>query len=107
MAGDVRELEHLNGRSALKALAANRERRRILTLTAADLALSNAPPRKKATPEGAQAVSKDFRSAVTEFERNMVLDTLTHNNQNWAAVARELDLDRANLNRVAKRLGLK
>ena len=37
----------------------------------------------------------------------MVLDTLARHNQNWAAVARELGLDRANLNRLAKRLGLK
>jgi anaerobic nitric oxide reductase transcription regulator len=107
--GNVRELEHLIGRSALKALAANRERRRILTLTAADLALSEAsdePVEAKysAAPEIAK---KDFRSAVTAFERTVVLDALARHNQNWAAVARELGLDRANLNRLAKRLGLK
>jgi anaerobic nitric oxide reductase transcription regulator len=105
--GNVRELEHLIGRSALKALAANRERRRILTLTAADFALSSAPAQEKTAAEEPQVGSKDFRSAVTEFERNMVLDTLARHNQNWAAVARELGLDRANLNRLAKRLGLK
>jgi anaerobic nitric oxide reductase transcription regulator len=36
-----------------------------------------------------------------------VLDALARNKQNWAAVARELGLDRANLNRLARRLGLK
>jgi anaerobic nitric oxide reductase transcription regulator len=108
--GNVRELEHLIGRSALKALATNRERRRILTLTAADLALSariseedDAAPDHAAPP----SAERDFRSAVTAFERNMVLDALARQNQNWAAVARELGLDRANLNRLAKRLGLK
>lgn len=110
--GNVRELEHLIGRSALKARAANRERRRILTLTAADFALSSdiqkqPQPREKFTAEESQIVPKDFRGAVTEFERNMVLDTLARHHQNWAAVARELGLDRANLNRLAKRLGLK
>jgi anaerobic nitric oxide reductase transcription regulator len=111
--GNVRELEHLIGRSALKALAANRERRRILTLTAADFALSNAStqahtqPQENSNAGETQIVPKDFRSAVTEFERNMLLDTLARHNQNWAAVARELGLDRANLNRLAKRLGLK
>jgi anaerobic nitric oxide reductase transcription regulator len=44
---------------------------------------------------------------VTAFERTMVLDALARHNQNWAAAARELGLDRANLNRLAKRLGLK
>jgi anaerobic nitric oxide reductase transcription regulator len=107
--GNVRELEHLIGRSALKALAANRERRRILTLSAADFALSDAPAsaqEKSATPTP-ETSPKDFRSAVTEFERTVVLDALARHNQNWAAVARELGLDRANLNRLAKRLGLK
>ncbi|MGF6650624.1 transcriptional regulator with GAF, ATPase, and Fis domain [Paraburkholderia youngii] len=54
-----------------------------------------------------ESETKDFRSAVTEFERNLVLEALIRNRQNWAAVARELGLDRANLNRLAKRLGLK
>ncbi|EIF33224.1 transcriptional regulator containing GAF, AAA-type ATPase, and DNA binding domains [Burkholderia sp. Ch1-1] len=107
--GNVRELEHLIGRSALKALAANRERRRILTLTATDFALSAAPDettsQMPADPAGTGV--KDFRSAVTEFERTTVLDALARHNRNWAAVARELGLDRANLNRLAKRLGLK
>ncbi|REG50480.1 Fis family NifA subfamily transcriptional regulator [Paraburkholderia sp. BL6669N2] len=108
--GNVRELEHLIGRSALKALAANRERRRILTLTAADFALAAAPEEdrvQKTQAETTENGSKDFRSAVTEFERNTVVDALARHNQNWAAVARELGLDRANLNRLAKRLGLK
>ncbi|MFM0055535.1 nitric oxide reductase transcriptional regulator NorR [Paraburkholderia phytofirmans] len=108
--GNVRELEHLIGRSALKALATNRERRRILTLTAADFALAAAPEEdstQKTQVETTATGSKDFRSAVTEFERNTVVDALARHNQNWAAVARELGLDRANLNRLAKRLGLK
>jgi anaerobic nitric oxide reductase transcription regulator len=108
--GNVRELEHLIGRSALKALAANRERRRILTLTAADLALSASDSERGdavadvAAPPGAEL---DFRNAVTAFERSMIVDALARHNQNWAAVARELGLDRANLNRLARRLGLK
>jgi anaerobic nitric oxide reductase transcription regulator len=107
--GNVRELEHLIGRSALKALAANRERRRILTLSAADFALSDAPAsaQERSAAPMPETGPKDFRSAVTEFERTVVLDALARHNQNWAAVARELGLDRANLNRLAKRLGLK
>jgi anaerobic nitric oxide reductase transcription regulator len=107
--GNVRELEHLIGRSALKALAANREHRRILTLSAADFALSEVPHEERSQPfaPAQESGSKDFRSAVTEFERSIVLDALARHQQNWAAVARELGLDRANLNRLAKRLGLK
>jgi anaerobic nitric oxide reductase transcription regulator len=108
--GNVRELEHLIGRSALKALAANRERRRILTLSAADLALAASPETQggsSADAGAAQPGGEDFRSAVTAFERTLVLDTLARHGQNWAAAARELGLDRANLNRLARRLGLK
>ncbi|RFU44908.1 nitric oxide reductase transcriptional regulator NorR [Paraburkholderia sp. DHOC27] len=124
--GNVRELEHLISRSALKALASNRERRSILTLTAADFALSLGPVEHAEALAGGVASSTharthgatqsaasvqtaglDFRGAVTAFERTMVLDALARHGQNWAAVARELGLDRANLNRLAKRLGLK
>jgi anaerobic nitric oxide reductase transcription regulator len=89
---------------------ANREHRRILTLSAADFALSDTPHGEKIpAPTGVtqESGAKDFRSAVTEFERSIVLDALARNKQNWAAVARELGLDRANLNRLARRLGLK
>ncbi|WP_250440650.1 nitric oxide reductase transcriptional regulator NorR [Caballeronia sp. AZ1_KS37] len=110
--GNVRELEHLIGRSALKALAAHRERPRILTLTAADLTLAgdtalaaDAATRVEAAP--LPAPGADFRDAVTAYERTLILDALKRHNQNWASAARELGLDRANLNRLAKRLGLK
>jgi anaerobic nitric oxide reductase transcription regulator len=110
--GNVRELEHLIGRSALKALAAHRERPRILTLTAADLTLNGdgatatvSAPRAEASP--LPAPGTDFRDAVTAYERTLILDALKRHNQNWASAARELGLDRANLNRLARRLGLK
>ncbi|QCP53505.1 nitric oxide reductase transcriptional regulator NorR [Trinickia violacea] len=107
--GNVRELEHLIGRSALKALAAQRERPRILTLTAADLALSDTPDASGKPPlaDEPEAVEKDFRTSVADFERKTVLAALVRHKQNWAATARELGLDPANLNRLAKRLGLK
>jgi anaerobic nitric oxide reductase transcription regulator len=107
--GNVRELEHLIGRSALKARAAHPESGRILTLTAADFALSDASIELDGANPAASLESeeRDFRRAVTAFERNIVLEALDRHNRNWAAVARELGLDRANLNRLAKRLGLK
>ncbi|MDR5739421.1 MULTISPECIES: nitric oxide reductase transcriptional regulator NorR [unclassified Caballeronia] len=105
--GNVRELEHLIGRSALKALAAHRERPRILTLTAGDFGIADtanaaSPPAPVSTAPGA-----DFREAVTAYERTLILDSLARNGQNWASTARELGIDRANLNRLARRLGLK
>jgi anaerobic nitric oxide reductase transcription regulator len=106
--GNVRELEHLIGRSTLRALAAHRERPRILSLTAADLGLLDA-----ATPASGSAMEPqgdaliDFRGAVEQFERSTVADALARHQNNWAAAARALSLDPANLHRLAKRLGLK
>jgi anaerobic nitric oxide reductase transcription regulator len=107
--GNVRELEHLVGRSALKALASQRERPRILTLTARDLALYERPAESASPRAAPQQVdgAQDFRGAVESFERDVVGTALARNAHNWAATARDLGLDRANLNRLAKRLGLK
>ncbi len=99
--GNVRELEHLIGRSALKA---------ILSLSAADLDL---PTTAAQTPE-VQADSPpnrqtglDLRQATEQYQRQLITDCLERHQQNWAAAARDLGLDRANLGRLARRLGLK
>jgi anaerobic nitric oxide reductase transcription regulator len=114
--GNIRELEHLIGRSALKALARQPARPRILTLTAADLDLRSsgvaastigAGTVHDSASETATYPDHDFRTAITACERRLVSASLARNGHNLAASARELGLDRANLNRLAKRLGLK
>ncbi|MET0322799.1 MAG: nitric oxide reductase transcriptional regulator NorR [Duganella sp.] len=107
--GNVRELEHLVGLSALKALARQGRRARIVTLTAAELGLTGVTPSPAAatpTTDGGTAAI-DFRSAVDAYERTLVADALARHQQNWAATARALGMDRGNLNRLARRLGLK
>lgn len=49
----------------------------------------------------------DLREAVDAFQRNLIAACLERHQHNWASAARELGLDRANLGRMAKRLGLK
>jgi anaerobic nitric oxide reductase transcription regulator len=106
--GNVRELEHLIGRSALKALGAQRERPRILTLSASDLSLARARLLSDAdVVPPSPAPGANLRDAVSAYERTLVLDALARHDQNWASAARELGVDRANLNRLARRLGLK
>jgi anaerobic nitric oxide reductase transcription regulator len=109
----VRELEHLIGRSALKALGQHPDRPRILTLEAIDLDLrvsattpgtlpSPAAPLQVVTPpEGG------LREAVDSYQRQVIEACLQRHQDNWAAAARELGLDRANLSRLARRLGLR
>lgn len=109
--GNVRELEHLMGRSALKALAGLAKRPRIVSLTAAHLDLS--APAARAEAVGASAdlqpavFSVDLRTSMEAHQRQRIEASLARHQGNWASAARELGLHRANLVRLAKRLGLR
>ncbi|MNP17767.1 Nitric oxide reductase transcription regulator NorR1 [compost metagenome] len=111
--GNVRELEHLLGRSALKALGQHRERPKILSLSAADLDLPSPASPSEEAPGHLQAdaclamPAGDLRQATDHYQRQMIEACLGRHQHNWASAARELGLDRANLSRLAKRLGLK
>ncbi|MDX3907402.1 MAG: nitric oxide reductase transcriptional regulator NorR [Pigmentiphaga sp.] len=113
--GNVRELEHLISRSALKALAKQARRPAILTLTAADLGLDpdtriEPPPSPPEPFPGASpgpVHAPTLRHAVEDYQRGLIASALRRHRNNWAATARELGLDRANLIRLAGRLGLK
>ncbi|UWF48337.1 nitric oxide reductase transcriptional regulator NorR [Pseudomonas sp. N3-W] len=108
--GNVRELEHLIGRSALKALGHCKERPKILSLSAADLDLPHDRVEPEAAPTAASPaplVSGDLRAATEHYQRQLISACLERHHNNWASAARELGLDRANLGRMAKRLGMK
>lgn len=107
--GNVRELEHLIGRSALKALGNCRERPKILSLSAHDLDLPDvsAPLAIEAPADVAPVVTGDLRQATEHYQRQVISACLERHQHNWASAARELGLDRANLGRMARRLGLK
>ncbi|EXF91339.1 transcriptional regulator [Pseudomonas fluorescens HK44] len=110
--GNVRELEHLIGRSALKALGNSRERPKILSLSAADLDLPHTPFETPPAPAAIDPtpvveVFGDLRQATENYQRQLITACLERHQNNWASAARELGLDRANLGRMAKRLGLK
>ena len=49
----------------------------------------------------------DLRQATENYQRQLISACLERHQHNWASAARELGLDRANLGRMAKRLGLK
>jgi anaerobic nitric oxide reductase transcription regulator len=111
--GNVRELEHLIGRSCLKALGRQQPRPRILTLTAGDLDLAPAgevpvPAAAREAPAAAagEVLGKGLRQAVEDYERTLVGECLTRHRQSLAGAARELQVDRANLARLARRLGV-
>ncbi|MGE8392695.1 MAG: nitric oxide reductase transcriptional regulator NorR [Pseudomonas sp.] len=109
--GNVRELEHLIGRSALKALGQHAQRPKILTLEAADLDLRplEALPTQAETQPLVEAPLPvgDLRQALDDYQRQLIQTCLERHQHNWASTARELGLDRANLSRLARRLGLR
>jgi len=109
--GNVRELEHLIGRSALKALGSHPVRPKILSLSADDLDLPhanrNSAPTASPAPDPSLATTGDLRQATENYQRQIISACLERHQHNWASAARELGLDRANLGRMAKRLGLK
>ena len=49
----------------------------------------------------------DLRLATENYQRQLISACLERHQHNWASAARELGLDRANLGRMARRLGLK
>ncbi len=112
--GNVRELKHLVSRSILRALGRHQPRPRILTLHAQDLGLQEAggdalradaaPPPTQAAPPRFEAVG--LRDATQALERRLIEESLQAHQGNWAAAARALKMDRANLARLAQRLGV-
>ena len=105
--GNVRELEHLLMRASLKAA---REQPQRPLIRAEHLELQALPPATEAPAaqptQVAQEPALGLRDAVERLERQLIEQALRQHEGNWSAAARALQLDRANLNRLAKRLGV-
>ncbi len=104
--GNVRELEHVILRAALRASA---DRGRSLVLEPEDLDIGaefpkTADPKTRALPRSA---GMSLAGAVEDFQRKLILETLSECRANWSETARRLGLDRGNLHRLAKRLRIK
>ncbi len=121
--GNVRELEHSISRAVLQALSRQpskadsaTKRPRIVQLDVEDFpplaptqsALAAIDSGVIDTPSNGDNAPPptSLRDQVTAYERQLVSASLTHHNGNWAAAARDLQMDRANLLRLAKRLGV-
>ncbi len=98
--GNVRELEHVILRGALRAAATRDEP---VVVHPADLdGLDTVMAR---TQPGQPAAT--LTHATDDFQRQLIRDRLDAHGGNWAETARSLGLDRGNLHRLARRLGLK
>ena len=122
--GNVRELEHAIGRGAIRARVARPPDGGVLTLTPVDLGLEDLgladpgqeggsavtaamPAQRSHLPEPPDLPELPLRDAVEDLERRMIREHLARHDGNWAQTARSLGLDRSNLFRLARRLGLR
>lgn len=103
--GNVRELEHAVHRAVVLARATRSSGE--VVLEAPHFVFQDASTNVVAeTPVSAPQV-QNLREATEHFQRQMISQALDEHHQNWAASARALETDVANLHRLAKRLGLK
>ena len=127
--GNVRELEHLLSRAALKACAqvpAHNRHNKIVSIQAKDSdelmnsalidktrqiannaidtqvteQLSTPIPLRKSQP-------LNLREHIDDYQRDIVIQALILHQGNWSQTAKYLNVDRANLIRLAKRLDIK
>ncbi|WP_323054437.1 MULTISPECIES: nitric oxide reductase transcriptional regulator NorR [unclassified Pseudoalteromonas] len=105
--GNVRELEHCVSRAALKAKH-QQWQANIIEIHDIDIAPKHHQQIQQAecitTQEKAPPVAMKF--AVELLQKDMIVNAMERHGFNWSAAARELEMDRANLVRLAKRLGL-
>lgn len=114
--GNVRELEHVLSRAALLAKSHTHQGiTRIDVQHLTDLAqLAHSPlshtlvesvVEQGNAPEGT-VETLDLKKATEDFQRLNIQQALDAADLNWAQAARSLSMDRANLVRLAKRLGI-
>jgi two-component system nitrogen regulation response regulator NtrX len=100
--GNVRELRNLCERLVIMVDEEVIDARQIDPLVPADIRAQDADAAE--APEAAPGTH--LAQQVEEFERRVIAAALARNQNNIAATARELGLDRANLHRKLKRIGL-
>lgn len=109
--GNVRELEHAIKRASVLAKSRTQSRDLELTLQDFDLFTSDekavSATHKQQKKESIEVPTLGLRAETENLQKRMISDALSQNHGNWAATARQLDIDGGNLHRLAKRLSLK
>ena len=104
--GNVRELEHAIHRAVVMAAAAGGGEDVVLEAQHFPAAAASAPAIQPQLGDRAEG-NVGLREATEAFQRQTITRALQQSGNNWAAAARALSLDVANLHRLARRLGLK
>ena len=106
--GNVRELEHLLSRGALLAIAQQTRQQRWITIDIQHLGLDRAAPAGHAALESPPVSAEmPLAEATRVFQRQWLEQALARSDGNLSAAARLAGMDRGNLHRLLKRLGLR
>jgi anaerobic nitric oxide reductase transcription regulator len=109
--GNIRELEHLLSRAALKAVTVTERHKRVVTISVQHLDISSylgLPVEKVVEPQPLPTQENiNFKQKVDDFSRELIRQKLQENNNNMAKTAQLLGLDRGNFFRLLKRLEIR
>lgn len=109
--GNVRELEHVINRAALKAKQ-HQWQQPIITIEPEHCELNLSAVNTLALEHSNQLATTpltnniSLKQATDTYTQQLIIQQLKQHNYNWASTARSLQVDRANLTRLAKRLGI-
>lgn len=108
--GNVRELEHVISRASLKAKA-KASANGIVSVHRESLELPDNPSFTASLSKAnivypPMSHESDLKTATQEFQKHCIVSAVTEAKGNWSEAARSLNTDRANLVRLAKRLGI-
>lgn len=109
--GNVRELEHVMSRAALHAKHHTHHGITCIDtthLSGLDLFVTETEVADNAPDDSTEllATTQNLKKATEQFQRQQIQQALDSAQLNWSQAARLLGMDRANLVRLAKRLGI-
>ncbi|SFJ83654.1 nitric oxide reductase transcriptional regulator NorR [Methylophaga sulfidovorans] len=107
--GNVRELEHVISRAALRAKAAS-PHQAIVSLTSELLEITADKPVSSLAELDTNPTNNlpnmSLKAATEAFQKRVIAHALQQAEGNWAHAAKQLQMDRSNLIRMAKRLNI-
>lgn len=105
--GNVRELEHVIMRAALRA--ASEARDPIVIVKLQHINIDGGQTAQGPIPDtiGNIPMQGSYNDILDQFQRQLITSTIQQTENNWSRAAKELQMDRSNLHRLAKRLGIK